>query len=120
MQLTNFILTILLAISGLAIIGLVLMQHGKGADAGAGFGGGSANGVFGASGSANFLSRTTAIFAFIFFAVVIALNLGANYQPKKASLLNQLNQKTVAPNSNASAVSGSTNTTPASTTEVPK
>lgn len=60
--------------SSLAIIGLVLMQHGKGADAGAGFSGsGSAQGVFGSAGNANFLSRMTALSATIFFASCLAL-----------------------------------------------
>lgn len=60
--------------SSLTIIALVLMQHGKGADAGASFGGsGSAQGVFGSSGNANFLTRMTAITAIIFFASCLAL-----------------------------------------------
>lgn len=60
--------------SSLAIIVLVLMQHGKGADAGASFGGsGSAQGVFGSAGNANFLSRMTAICAIVFFASCLAL-----------------------------------------------
>lgn len=59
--------------SALAIIFLVLMQQGKGADAGAAFGGGSAQGVFGASGSANFLSRSTSIAAVIFFITCLML-----------------------------------------------
>lgn len=59
--------------SALAIIMLVLMQQGKGADAGAAFGSGSAQGVFGAAGSANFLSRSTAIAATVFFVTCLAL-----------------------------------------------
>jgi len=58
------------------VIGLVLMQHGKGADAGAAFGGGgggSAGSLFGSSGSANFLSRTTAILAAVFFVTSLGL-----------------------------------------------
>ncbi|MGZ8137241.1 MAG: preprotein translocase subunit SecG, partial [Methylococcaceae bacterium] len=52
---------------GLSIIGLIMMQQGKGADAGAAFGTGSAGSVFGAQGAASFLSRTTAIMAVLFF-----------------------------------------------------
>ena len=52
-----------------AICGLVLLQHGKGADMGAAFGSGSSGSLFGAAGSANFLSRTTAVLAAVFFAV---------------------------------------------------
>ncbi|MDF7675537.1 preprotein translocase subunit SecG [Neisseriaceae bacterium ESL0693] len=59
--------------SALSVIVLVLLQQGKGADAGAAFGSGSAQGVFGAAGNANFLSRSTAIGATVFFATCLAL-----------------------------------------------
>ncbi len=59
--------------SALAVIVLVLMQHGKGADAGAAFGSGSAQGVFGSAGSANFLSRSTAMAATVFFITCLGL-----------------------------------------------
>ncbi|MDC9727792.1 MAG: preprotein translocase subunit SecG [Methyloprofundus sp.] len=58
---------------GLAVIGLVLIQHGKGADAGAAFGSGSSGTVFGAQGSASFLSRTTGVLAAVFFATSLGL-----------------------------------------------
>lgn len=58
---------------GAGIIGLVLMQQGRGADAGAAFGSGASGSVFGAQGSASFLSRTTAIFAALFFTTSLAL-----------------------------------------------
>jgi len=67
------ILLILQLIASLGIIGLVLMQHGKGADAGAAFGGGASGSVFGSQGSSNFLSRATAILATIFFVNSLAL-----------------------------------------------
>jgi len=60
-------------VSAVAIIILVLLQHGKGADMGAAFGGGASGSLFGASGSANFLSRTTAVLATVFFLVTIGL-----------------------------------------------
>ena len=64
---------------GVVVCGLVLLQHGKGADMGAAFGSGSAGSLFGASGSANFLSRTTAILAAIFFVTSLGLTyLGSN------------------------------------------
>ncbi|NDU87321.1 MAG: preprotein translocase subunit SecG [Ferrovum sp.] len=59
--------------AALGIIGLVLMQHGKGADMGAAFGSGSAGGLFGASGASNFLSRSTAVLAAVFFATSLLL-----------------------------------------------
>ncbi len=74
----NILLTLLLAVqilSALAMIGLILMQHGKGADAGAAFGGGGAGSasLFGASGGANFLSRTTAVLAAVFLGCTLGL-----------------------------------------------
>ncbi len=60
-------------LSALAMIGLVLIQHGKGADMGASFGSGASGSLFGATGSANFLSRTTAALATVFFVCTLAL-----------------------------------------------
>ncbi len=60
-------------ISAIAMIGLVLVQHGKGADMGASFGSGASGSLFGASGSANFLSRSTSLCATVFFACTLAL-----------------------------------------------
>ena len=74
-------MTVVLAVqllSALAMIGLVLMQHGKGADMGASFGSGASGSLFGATGSANFLSRSTAVCAAIFFACTLALAMLSN------------------------------------------
>jgi preprotein translocase subunit SecG len=60
-------------IAALSIIGLVLLQHGKGADVGAAFGSGTSGSLFGAAGSANFLSRATAILAVVFFVSSLGL-----------------------------------------------
>ncbi|MEY2617380.1 MAG: hypothetical protein RL522_382 [Pseudomonadota bacterium] len=68
----NLILTVQL-LSALGMIGLILVQHGKGADMGAAFGGGSSGSLFGASGSSNFLSRTTAVLATVFFLCTLGL-----------------------------------------------
>ena len=68
----------------IAIIGLVLLQHGKGADMGSGFGGGSSGSLFGATGSANFLSRTTAVLAAIFFVSSLGLAYLATQRPREA------------------------------------
>jgi preprotein translocase subunit SecG len=67
------LIVVLQVLSALAIIGLVLVQHGKGADMGAAFGSGASGSLFGASGSSNFLSKSTAIAAAIFFAATLAL-----------------------------------------------
>jgi preprotein translocase subunit SecG len=68
-------------LSALGMIGLILVQHGKGADMGAAFGSGSSGSLFGASGSANFLSRTTAVLAVVFFASTLALAYFGNLRP---------------------------------------
>ena len=67
------VIIVVYLIVALAIIGFVLMQQGKGADMGASFGSGGSNTVFGASGSGNFLTRTTAILAVVFFALSLVL-----------------------------------------------
>jgi preprotein translocase subunit SecG len=72
----NVLLTIVLALqmlTALGMIGLILLQHGKGADMGAAFGSGASGSLFGASGSANFLSRTTAVLAAVFFVCTLVL-----------------------------------------------
>ena len=72
----NVLLTVILAVqmlTALGMIGLILIQHGKGADMGAAFGSGASGSLFGAAGSANFLSRTTALLATVFFVTSIAL-----------------------------------------------
>jgi preprotein translocase subunit SecG len=75
------LLIVLHVLVALAIIGLVLIQHGKGADMGSGFGGGASGSLFGATGSANFLSRTTAVLAAIFFVLSLALAYTATRKP---------------------------------------
>jgi preprotein translocase subunit SecG len=73
MEILNTLLWIVMIISAVAIVILVLLQQGKGADAGATFGSGGSSSLFGASGSANFLSRATAICAAVFFAATLTL-----------------------------------------------
>ncbi|SEI77005.1 preprotein translocase subunit SecG [Paraburkholderia diazotrophica] len=75
-------------LSALGVIGLVLLQHGKGADMGAAFGSGASGSLFGATGSANFLSRTTAILAAVFFVTTLALTyIGAYHSKPSAGVL---------------------------------
>jgi len=69
-------------LSALGVIGLVLLQHGKGADVGAAFGGGASGSLFGATGSANFLSRATAVIAVVFFLSSLGLAYLANAKPR--------------------------------------
>jgi len=73
MVLLKSLIIVLQILSALGVIGLVLVQHGKGADMGAAFGSGSSGSLFGASGSSNFLSRSTGVLAAIFFACTLGL-----------------------------------------------
>ena len=68
--------------SAIGVIGLVLVQHGKGADMGAAFGSGASGSLFGSTGSANFLSRTTAFLAAVFFSTSLALAYIASNKPR--------------------------------------
>ncbi len=68
METINTLLFVLQVLVAIALIGLVLIQHGKGADAGAAFGSGASTTVFGSRGSSNFLTKTTAVLAFVFLA----------------------------------------------------
>ena len=80
----NLVINAILAVQMLAalvMIGLILIQHGKGADMGAAFGSGGSGSLFGASGSANFLSRTTAVLATVFFVCTLALAYFGNLRP---------------------------------------
>ena len=69
-------------LAAIGVIGLVLVQHGKGADMGAAFGSGASGSLFGATGSANFLSRTTAVLAMVFFVTSLSLAYLASSKPK--------------------------------------
>jgi len=80
-----------------AIIGLVLLQRGKGADAGAGFGAGASGTVFGARGSASFLSRTTAVLATLFFLTSLGLAFLFSQQKQPTSVVDTVQQETPAP-----------------------
>ncbi len=83
---------------GATVIGLVLLQHGKGADMGAAFGSGASGSLFGASGSANFLSRTTAILATVFFLTSLGLSyLATNRTQAPGSVMEQVKTQPAVP-----------------------
>jgi preprotein translocase subunit SecG len=106
-------------LSALGVIGLVLLQHGKGADMGAAFGSGASGSLFGATGSANFLSRTTAVLAAVFFITTLMLTyLGAYHAKPSAGLLGAAVTAPVA-SSAASAPAGGSTVLPASAASVP-
>lgn len=91
-------------VSALAVIGLVLMQHGKGADMGAAFGSGASGSLFGATGSANFLSRSTAVLATVFFVTALLLANFQSQQSKSAGSVMQTNVESDPSNSGAASV----------------
>ncbi|HZT56789.1 MAG TPA: preprotein translocase subunit SecG [Burkholderiaceae bacterium] len=84
----NLLLNLVVAlqiVSALVMIGLVLIQHGKGADMGASFGSGASGSLFGATGSANFMSRSTAVCAAVFFACTLTLAFYSNDRARASS-----------------------------------
>jgi preprotein translocase subunit SecG len=84
----SMVLTLILVVqmlSALVMIGLILIQHGKGADMGAAFGSGGSGSLFGATGGANFLSRTTAVLAAVFFVCTLLLAYFSNVRPTAPS-----------------------------------
>ncbi|MGH6634659.1 MAG: preprotein translocase subunit SecG [Gammaproteobacteria bacterium] len=83
------ILTILHVLIAFVLVGLILVQRGKGADAGAAFGSGGSSTVFGARGSASFLSRATAILAIMFFSNIMALGYLTTTVSERKSLMEQ-------------------------------
>ena len=105
--LVNVILTVQI-LTALGMIGLILIQHGKGADMGAAFGSGSSGSLFGASGSANFLSRTTAFLAAVFFVSTLALAYFGSARPESAGSVLETVAPVVTPEAgSAAAVPGS-------------
>ena len=82
-------------VAALVVIILVLLQHGKGADMGAAFGSGSAGSLFGASGSANFLSRTTALAAAVFFITSLSLAYFSGGGNESASVMRRFEMESV-------------------------
>jgi preprotein translocase subunit SecG len=81
------LLWIVHVVAALGVIGLVLMQHGKGADMGAAFGSGTSGSLFGSAGSANFLSRTTGILAAVFFATSLGLTYVSSHKGKSVGVM---------------------------------
>jgi preprotein translocase subunit SecG len=99
MNLWQTLLLVLHLLVAAGICGFVLLQHGKGADMGAAFGSGSSGTIFGAAGSANFLSRTTAILAAIFFATSLGLTWFATTQGAPKGVMQQGIVEKMAPKS---------------------
>lgn len=107
------ILTVIQVFLSLSLIGLILIQHGKGADAGAAFGSGASSTVFGSRGSGSFLTRVTAIMATIFFLTSMALAYYATKGSEPETIMDRVDERTiivpapVAPPSDIPAIPGS-------------
>ena len=82
-------------ITAIALCGLVLVQHGKGADMGAAFGTGSAGSLFGSAGSANFLSRSTAVAATVFFITSLSLTYLYSHPSEQAGVMDRVNVNSI-------------------------
>jgi preprotein translocase subunit SecG len=91
------IVLVIHVLAAMSIIGLVLLQRGKGADAGTGFGAGASGTVFGARGSANFLSHTTGVLVTIFFVTSLALAYLSSNRTAPSSLLESIPAEETAP-----------------------
>ena len=107
---------VVLLLAGVVLVGLVLMQHGKGADMGAAFGSGSAGSLFGSAGSANFLSRSTAIAAFVFFSACLGLTYMYNHRAPSLGVMDRADLSRPA----QPAADGQAAPAPAKPSEIPK
>lgn len=117
MNVLTTILQVVQILAALGMIGLILVQHGKGADAGAAFGGGAGSAsLFGASGGANFLSRTTAVLAGVFFVCTLGLAYFGHRTPVVQSTGSVLEQVTPAASTAPAATPAEAGTAPAPTT----
>ncbi len=127
------IVIVIQVVAALVIIGLVLLQHGKGADMGAAFGSGASGSLFGASGSSNFLSRSTGIAAAVFFVATLALSfissrpnsgiggVGVMEQAPAAAKIDAAPAAPAAPNAPAAATAPAAPVAPAGkASEIPK
>jgi preprotein translocase subunit SecG len=94
------VIVVVQVLAALAIVGLVLLQHGKGADMGAAFGSGASGSLFGATGSSNFLSKSTGVAAALFFAATLALSFLGSHRSAAGGVMENL---TAAPAANGTA-----------------
>ena len=90
------VLLVVYLLVAITLVGLVLIQHGKGASMGASFGAGASNTVFGSSGSGNFLTKSTAILAIVFFVISLLLGAITNSRSKPADAWSDLSKPVAA------------------------
>ena len=117
MQWAQNLLMVVQVLSAIGVIVLVLLQHGKGADMGAAFGSGASGSLFGATGSANFLSRSTSVLAALFFIATLGLALVVGHRPEApASVMDAVPSGSSAP---ATPSGGGASAVPAAPADVP-
>jgi preprotein translocase subunit SecG len=114
------IVWVLHVLSAISVIVLVLLQHGKGADMGAAFGSGSSGSLFGASGSANFLSRTTGALAGVFFITSLGLTYLSSHKTEAGGVMDKAVPVQTAPKANEQAPEIPSNGGASKATEIPK
>jgi preprotein translocase subunit SecG len=107
-------------ITAIVLIGLVLIQHGKGADMGAAFGSGSAGSLFGSSGSANFLSRSTAVAATVFFITSLSLTYLYSRPVNDQGVMDKVDVQALQPAVPAPAVPAAADTINSKSQQIPK
>lgn len=108
------------AIAALGVIGLVLLQHGKGADMGASFGSGASGSLFGVSGSANFMSRATAVFVVIFFSTSLTLAYMASHKEGGGSVVKAMATQSKVVDNAKTDKSATTTAAPETSKDIPK
>lgn len=111
------IIWVIHSLAALGVIGLVLLQHGKGADMGAAFGSGASGSLFGVSGTTNFLSRSTAVLVAVFFTTSLTLAYISGHRSKQSSVVDLHVKEQQAPAANANKVPEAP---PSKAQEVPK
>ena len=109
MENINSLLSVAQVLLSVSLIVLILMQHGKGADAGAAFGSGASASVFGARGSGNFLSKTTGVLATLFFIVCMSLAYVSSNRVAPGSIVQSV---TTLENESQQTISGETSDLP--------
>ncbi len=115
------IVVVVQVLAALVIIGLVLLQHGKGADMGAAFGSGASGSLFGATGSSNFLSKSTGVAAAIFFAATLALvYLGSHRTTQGGGIMDNLPAQVTTPSTTPPSATGAVESAPATSSAVTK
>jgi preprotein translocase subunit SecG len=113
------VIWIIHVMTAVILVGLVLVQHGKGADMGASFGSGSAGSLFGSSGSANFLSRSTAVAATVFFITSMTLTYLYSHPSGTQGVMEQVQTTAPAP-APAGTAPANTDTTDSKSKDIPK